>query len=82
MVNVVVELPPGTVTLAGTVALLVFELDNETTIPPAGALSVSVTVPVEGEPPVTLVGLTDTADRAATGAGGFTVRLALRLTPL
>ena len=82
IVKVADEEPPGTVRLAGTVALLVLELDKETTIPAAGALPVRVTVPVEDEPPVTLDGLTETADSAATGAGGFTVRLALRLTPL
>ena len=69
--KVAVEEPPATVTLVGTVALLVFELDKETTIPAAGAFAVSVTVPVEPAPPVTLLGLTETAERAATGGCGF-----------
>ncbi|SRR5437867_1716007 len=48
---------PGTVTLAGTVATLVLLLERATTAPPLGAGPLSVTVPVEELPPVTLVGL-------------------------
>ena len=39
-------------------------LDSETDIPPAGAAALSVTVPVADVPPVTLVGLTETDERA------------------
>src|SRR2546422_9665250 len=50
--------PPGeTVTLAGTTAAGLL-LESVTCAPPAGAGAFSVTVPVEGLPPVTLVGLT------------------------
>src|SRR2546422_6135650 len=49
--------PPGeTVTLAGTTAAGLL-LESVTCAPPAGAGAFSVTVPVEGLPPVTLVGL-------------------------
>ena len=43
-VNVAVEFPAETVTLAATVAAALL-LDNETTAPPEGALELSVTVP-------------------------------------
>ena len=58
-VNVVLAVPAGTVTLAGTVAALEL-LERPTGAPPLGASARGVTVPVEGEPPVTLVGLTET----------------------
>src|SRR2546428_14053972 len=49
--------PPGeTVTLAGTTAAGLL-LKSVTCAPPAGAGAFSVTVPVEGLPPVTLAGL-------------------------
>ena len=54
--KVVVVAPAATVTLAGTVAM-VLSLDSVTTAPPAGAGLLKVTVPVEELPPVTLVGL-------------------------
>jgi hypothetical protein len=50
--NVALAAPPGTATVAGTVAPSV--LDNETTAPPAGAAPVKATVPVTGFPPTTL----------------------------
>lgn len=46
MVNVAVVDPPGTVTLAGTVASEVLLLVRLTTVPPAGAGFFRVTVPV------------------------------------
>ena len=53
------ELPPGTtVMLGGTVALAEL-LDSATTNPAGGAALESVTVPVEGVPPTTVVGETD-----------------------
>jgi hypothetical protein len=54
--KVAVIAPSGTVTLGGTAATAL-SLDNDTVAPPAGAMLLRVTVPVEGWPPVTLVGL-------------------------
>jgi hypothetical protein len=51
-------------------------LDKLTTKPPAGATLESVTVPVEGAPPITLVGLSETFERA----GGLMVRVAVCVT--
>jgi len=51
-----VFVPAATTTLVGTDAAA-FELESETVKPPAGALPVSVTFPVEATPPVTLVGV-------------------------
>jgi hypothetical protein len=65
-VKVAVELPAATVTLAGTTAD-VWLLESVTIAPPAGAALVKVTVPVEGFPPTTVVGLTATLERAAAG---------------
>lgn len=58
-VNVAVVAPPATVTVAGTMAM---ELDvlRDTCIPPIGAGPVKVTVPVEGFPPMTEAGATET----------------------
>ena len=78
-VNVAVVAFAATVTEAGKVAEVLL-LDRVIMAPPAGAAAVSVTVPVLLVPPVTLVGLTDTADSVA--AAGFTVRVAVLLTPL
>ena len=49
--------PAGTMMLAGTMATLGLLLTREITAPPEGAGTLSVTVPVEAEPPLTLVGL-------------------------
>ena len=77
--NVAVILPPGTVTLAGTVATEGLLLDSVTTTPPLGAGPLSVTVPVEPLPPTTEDGLKD-RETSATG-GGFTVRGEDWMTP-
>jgi hypothetical protein len=76
--NVALVAPAGTVTPAGTVAGLID--DSCTVAPPAGAVSLSVTVAVDDEPPVTLVGLraSDVTHRFFVVAG-FTVTLALTL---
>ena len=58
--NVALLAPAATVTLAGTVAAAVLSLIRETAAPPLGAGPLRVTVPVDGDPPVTLVGLSAT----------------------
>lgn len=65
-VNVAVDAPAETVTLAGTAAAALL-LDRLTTIPPVGAGEPSVTVPVAFVPPFTDVGFTATADRTPAG---------------
>jgi hypothetical protein len=57
--KVAVVAPAVTVTLSGTVAAAL-SLARITSAPPASAGLVSVTVPVEEVPPVTLAGLNDT----------------------
>ena len=58
IVNVALVLPPGTVTLTGT--LVADELSlSDTTAPPPGAGPLKVTVPWEVAPPVTLVGFSE-----------------------
>ena len=61
-VKLAVVAPAATVTLAGTVAAALL-LESVTCAPPEGAGPFRVTVPVEGDPPVTLAGLTETAER-------------------
>src|SRR3989441_11698504 len=74
-VNGALVAPAGTVTVAGTVAAAVLSLDSVTCAPPVGAGPSSVAVPVELLPPVTVVGLTPSEERAAAR---FTVRAAVR----
>jgi len=57
--KVAVVEPAATVTDAGTVAAALFEA-RFTTMPPAGAAALIVTVPVDPSPPMTVVGLTET----------------------
>jgi len=76
--------PAGTVTLAGTLAAPGRLLDSATIVPPAGAALGSVTVPVAGVPPATLVGLSTNEDSVGAGGGvlsGFTVKSADSVTP-
>jgi len=63
--KVAVVLPPGTVTLDGTFATPVLLLDRLTTTRSFGAGAVSVTVPVEEPPPVTVEGSRLNAERYA-----------------
>ena len=79
-VKVAVVLPAATVTEAGTVAEPLL-LESETETPPAGAAALKVTVPVEVPPLTTLVGLTETDERATLGAGVM-VSVAVLLTLL
>jgi hypothetical protein len=67
-VNDALAAPAATVTLEGTLAVVVLLLDSMTCAPPAGAAALSVTVPVEDFPPVTLVGFR--ANEARVGGGG------------
>ncbi len=55
-VNVPVELPAGIKTLLGAGALALLD-PTLTTTPPTGADPLSVMVPVEGEPPMTVDGV-------------------------
>jgi hypothetical protein len=79
MVKFADVLPAGTVTDAATVAAVVLLLCRDTLTPPVGAGPVSVIVPVEGLPPVTLVGLTVTDVRLT--AAGVTVKVAVCVDP-
>jgi hypothetical protein len=76
-VKVADEDPAGTVTLLGTVAVVVSLLASATTTPPLGAGPRSVTVPVDGLPPTTLVGLSVRVERS----GGKTVSVAVLVVP-
>ena len=69
-VNVALLAPAATVTLAGTVAAAVLSLERETAAPPLGAGPLRVTVPVEDDPPVTLVGLSP-IDESVGDPGGL-----------
>jgi hypothetical protein len=69
--------PPGMVTFAGTIATEVSLLDRETTTPLPGAALLRVTVPVDGFPPLTLVGLTVSEVRVGAEVAGVTVSMAL-----
>ncbi len=81
-VNVALVAPSATVTLEGTVATEVSLLESATCAPPDGAGPLSVTVPVEEFPPVTLVGLNVREVRVGVGgAVGFTVSEAVLVTP-
>jgi hypothetical protein len=72
--------PAATVTLDGTKATVPV-VHSSTDVPPAGAATVSVTVPVDDAPVVTLAGLTETDERA-TVAAGVRVSAAVLLTLL
>jgi len=84
IVKLALVAPPATVRLGGTLAAFGRLLVNDTTLPPAGAGPGSVTAPVDGLPPVTLVGLTVNDDRLPDGGSvpsGFTVNMADFVTP-
>ena len=67
--------PAATVTLAGTVPMVVDEDARVTTAPPVGAALVNTTVPVTVLPPVTAATLVVRVDK--TAAGGVTVMVAV-----
>jgi len=80
-VNVALVAPATTVTLEGTRAAPLL-LESATVAPPAGAAPLSVTVPVEEFPPVTLVGFSPSEARVGGGgAAGATVSEADLVTP-
>jgi hypothetical protein len=76
-VKVAVVAFAATVTLDGTLAAVVLLLDRVTTAPPAGAGPFNVTVPVDGVPPTTDVGLRLTELSVAA----VTVKLAVLVPP-
>jgi hypothetical protein len=80
IVNCAVVEPDATVTFAGGEALVLLE-DSLTTVPPDGAASLSVTVPVADAPPATVLGEI-TNELTPTGATSVTVAGALVLVPL
>jgi hypothetical protein len=80
--NVALVAPGATETLPGTTATPVLLLVSVTTAPPVGAPAVSVTVPCDVVPPVTLVGLRVTPCRLAAGGSGVTVSVVVLLMPL
>jgi len=81
-VNVALVAPAATVTLEGTVAAAVLLLESATCAPPAGASPLSVTVPVEELPPVTLVGFSPSEARlGGGGAAGVTASEAVLVAP-
>ncbi len=61
--------PAGMVTLAGTATTVVLLLENETRTPPLGAGALSATLPVEGDPPLTLLGFSVSEVRVGPGGG-------------
>jgi hypothetical protein len=65
MANVALVLPGATVTLAGTAATVGALLARAITVPAGGAAVLSVTVPVDCAPPVTLVGSTRKSEMTA-----------------
>lgn len=75
-VNVALVAPAGTVTVPGTVTDAELEL-SATLAPPGPAAPLSVTVPVNGLPPTTVLG----ESVKAFTAGASTVRLAVLLEP-
>ena len=66
IVNVAPDAPAATVTLEGTLATDVSLLER-ITCAPAGATPLNVTVPAEEFPPVTLGGLSESAERDDDG---------------
>ena len=78
--KVAINAPAGTVTFAGTETAVLL-LDSATAHPPAGAAVVRRTVPCEAAPPVTVVGLTDTAESDVEGVADVTVSVALAVAP-
>jgi hypothetical protein len=79
-VNVAPVAPAVTVTLEGTLAAAPLLLKSITCAPPVSAGPLSVTVPVEADPPVTLVGFS-VSEEGVGRACGSTVSEAVLVTP-
>ena len=83
--KVALEAPAGTVTLAGTMTRSGSPLERLTVVPPDGATTLNLTVPVAEPPAVTLDGVTVTPASTGGGGGGapcgFTVNVAVSVTP-
>lgn len=76
--KVVLVAPAGMVTADGTVARALLLLASETMAPLDGAGALSVTLPANADPPVTLPGLSVSEVRTGPGAAdGVTVREAV-----
>src|SRR5262245_52098186 len=71
-VKVALVAPAATVTLAGTLPTVVLLLVREICAPPAGAAALSVTVPVEEFPPMTLAGLSASEESEMDEGAGET----------
>ena len=69
IVKVALLFPAGTVTLEGTLAAAVLLLESATCAPPAGAVPLNVTVPVEEFPPVTVAGFSVSEETAGGDVG-------------
>jgi hypothetical protein len=78
-VNVVEVDPWGTVTLEGTVAAMVLELESDTSTPPVPAADVRLTVPLPDLPLTMVLGLTEIP--LSAGGGGLTVTPKVAFTP-
>ena len=74
-VKVALVAPAGTLTLGGTVTRAAL-LDSTTIAPPAGAGAPRITLPVEGLPPTTVLGLNSTF-----WSMGYKRRKSLKLSP-
>ena len=79
-VNVAEVEPAATVTLDGTLATELLLLLRETVVADAGA-ALSVTVPCEEEPPLTLVGFSVSELSVTPLEGALTVRVVLSVIP-
>ena len=71
--------PAGTVILAGTIATFVLLLERLIAAPPEGAGPLSVTVPVEVDPPLILAGLSVSVKSVGSGIeGGVKVTVGIK----
>jgi hypothetical protein len=81
-VNVALVFPAATVTVAGTVPTPVLLLERVITAPPEGAAPLSVTVPCELAPPLTLVGFNVSDDRLTALPGVMVSVACCELLPM